>query len=158
MSDFVSSCLLPALWGFLACAGMSLMFNIHGFGVLVCSIGAALSSLIYFIGMDLLNSDIASAFLAAVLVGVYSECMARIRRCPVTGYLQVALLPLVPGAGIYTAMRYAVNGIPALFLSTLVHTLGVAAALSVGAMLSSSVFRVLYSLVYLRKHRIPKQS
>ena len=83
------------------------------------------------------------AFLAAVAIGVFSEVMARLRRCPVTGYLQVALLPLVPGAGIYYAMGYCVEGETQMFLTTLLHTFGMAAALSVGAMLATSVLRTL---------------
>ena len=89
------------------------------------------------------TGDIAAAFVAAIAIGAYSEIMARVRRCPVTGYLQVALLPLVPGAGIYYTMSYCVEGQTDLFLATLLHTLGMAAALSVGAMLVSSVLRIL---------------
>ena len=71
------------------------------------------------------------------------ELMARVRRCPVTGYLQVALLPLVPGAGIYNAMRYCVAGETDQFISTMLHTFGMAASLAVGAMLASTVLRTL---------------
>lgn len=142
MSIF-STYVLPCLWAFLASAGVCFMYNIHGTGVLVCSIGAALSSWVYFAGVSLTGSEIAAAFLASAIVGVYSELMARLRRCPVIGYLQVALLPLVPGAGIYYTMRYCVAGETGLFLSSLLHTLGIAAALSVGAMMASSGFRTL---------------
>ena len=76
-----------------------------------------------------------------MVIGTFSEIMARVRHCPVTGYLQVALLPLVPGAGVYHAMRYCVNGYTSLFLETLLHTIGFAAALSVGAMLATSILR-----------------
>lgn len=69
--------------------------------------------------------------------------MARVRRCPVTGYLQVALLPLVPGSGIYYSMRYCVAGDTQQFLSTLLNTFGMAAALAIGAMLTSTVLRLL---------------
>lgn len=40
-------------------------------------------------------------------------------------------------------MRYCLEGETELFLSTLLHTLGTAAALSVGAMLISSVLRTI---------------
>ena len=83
------------------------------------------------------------AFVAAAAIAVFSECMARLRRCPVTGYLQVALLPLVPGSGIYYAMRHCVAGETSLFLSTLLNTFGMAASLAVGAMLASTVLRIL---------------
>ena len=119
-----------------------LVFNIQGFGILICGLGGAIGWLVYLLSMAAVRSDIFSAFLAAMAIGAYSELMARIRRCPVTGYLQVALLPLVPGAGIYHAMQYCVAGETQLFLSTLLHTLGFAAALSVGAMLISSVLRI----------------
>ena len=53
----------------------------------------------------------------------------------------MALLPLVPGAGIYNAMRYCMSGDSQMFISTLLHTIGFAAALSVGAMLVTSILR-----------------
>lgn len=133
--------LLSCLWAFLACVGFGLVFNIQGFGILICGLGGAVGWLVYLLSMASTGSDIFSAFLAAMAIGAYSELMARVRRCPVTGYLQVALLPLVPGAGIYHAMWYCVAGETQLFLSTLLHTMGFAAALSVGAMLISSVLR-----------------
>ncbi len=151
--ELLLSCLPPALWGFLSCAGFSLMYNIHGSGVLVASTGAAISSFFYFLIVDAYGSEVGAAFLAAIVVGVYSEIMARVRRCPTTGYLQVALLPLVPGAGLYHAMRYAVDGFYQTFLNSLVHTIGIALALSVGAMLSSSLFRALLP----RLPRLPRR-
>ncbi len=132
---------LPCLWAFCACLGFGLVFNIQGTGVLVCGLGAALGWLVYLLVLAFHKSDIFAAFLAAMVIAGYSEWMARVRRCPVTGYLQVALLPLVPGAGIYYTMQYAISGDTEMFLSTLMHTFGFAAALSLGAMLTSSVLR-----------------
>ena len=128
---------LPCLCAFLACEGFTLIFNIHGLGKLIAGVGGALGWLVYLLA----GSTIFAAFLAAAAIGVFAEVMSRVRRCPVTGYVLVALLPLVPGGGIYYAMRYCVEGDTDRFLSTLLHTLGMAAALAVGAMLASSVFR-----------------
>ena len=141
--ELIQELILPCLWGMIACVGFGLVFNIQGWGVLICGFGAGLGWLAYLAAMELSANDILSAFLAAVVIGGYSEWMARLRRCPVTGYLQVALLPLVPGAGIYHAMQYCVSGYTQLFLTTLLHTFGMAAALSVGAMLTSSVLRAI---------------
>lgn len=136
-----SAYLLPCLWAFFACVGFGIVYNIQGFGILICGLGAALGWLVYLLAMAWSASDIFSAFLSAMAISAYSELMARVRHCPVTGYLQIALLPLVPGAGIYHAMQHCVAGETQLFLSTLLHTLGFAAALSVGAMLVSSILR-----------------
>jgi len=135
--------LAPCLWAFLACVGFGLIFNIQGFGVAITGMGGALGWMVYLLVMEWQGSDIFAAFAAAMSIAVYSEVMARVRKCPVTGYLQIALLPLVPGAGVYRAMSYCVEGNTELFTATLLHTIGFAAALSVGAMLASSLFRAL---------------
>ena len=70
-----------------------------------------------------------------------------------TGYQLVALLPLVPGGGIYYAMGYCLEGDTEQFLSALLGTLGMAAALAVGVILASSLFRA----VFPRLARVPKR-
>ena len=131
---------LPCLCAFLACEGFTLIFNIHGLGKLIAGGGGALGWLVYLRA----GSTIFAAFLAAAAIGVFAEVMSRVRRCPVTGYVLVALLPLVPGGGVYYAMRHCVAGETGEFLNTLLHTFGMAAALAVGAMLASSVFRAVF--------------
>ena len=131
---------LPCLCAFGACVAFTLMFNIHGAGKLIAGGGGALGWLIYLLA----GSTIFAAFLAAAAIGVFAEVMSRVRRCPVTGYVLVALLPLVPGGGIYYAMRHCVAGETDQFLSSLLHTFGMAAALAVGAMLTASLFRAAY--------------
>ena len=131
---------LPCLCAFLACVGFTLIFNIHGAGKLIAGVGGALGWLVYLLG----GKTIFAAFLAAAAIGVFAEVMSRVRRCPVTGYVLVALLPLVPGGGIYYAMRYCVAGDTQRFLDTLLHTFGMASALAVGAMMTASLFRAAY--------------
>lgn len=139
-TDVFSDFLLPCLWAFLAFVGFTFIYNIHGWGKLICGLGGALGWLIYLMG----DQTLPAAFFAAAACGVFSEVMARLRRCPASGYLFVALLPLVPGGGVYYTMSYCVRGDQALFLTTLMNTLGMAAALAVGAMLASSLFRVFF--------------
>ena len=138
--EYITTYVLPCLWAFCACIGFALAFNIRT-GILICGAGAALGWFAYLVALHTLGSDLLAAFVAAMVISLFSEIMARIRRCPVTGYLQVALLPLVPGAGIYDSMRYCVAGEMDLFLAKLIHTIGMAAALSVGAMLVSALVR-----------------
>ena len=140
METIVLEYALPCLCAFMACAGFTLMFNIHGLGKLIAGVGGALGWLVYLLA----GSTIFAAFLAAAAIGVFAEVMSRVRRCPVTGYVLVALLPLVPGGGVYYAMRYCVAGETERFMDTLLHTFGMAAALAVGAMLASSIFRAVF--------------
>ena len=149
MSDIFSVYALPCLYTFLACVGFTLVFNIHGIGKLICAVGGSLGWLIYLLG----GRTIFAAFLAAAAIGTFSEIMARLRHCPVTCYLLVALLPLVPGDGIYTAMRYCVAGDIQRFLDTLLYTFGMAAALAVGAMMTASLFRAVYPYLHFPKRK-----
>ena len=89
--------------------------------------------------------------LAAVGIAVFSELMARLRHCPATSYLLIAMFPLVPGRGIYRTMLYCITGETELFFSTLLHTMGLAGCLAVGAMLVSAVVRLCRSAAALRR-------
>ena len=56
--------------------------------------------------------------------------MARVRHCPVTGYLLVALLPLVPGGGLYYTMDYLLNKNFPMFSQVGLQTASTAAAIA----------------------------
>lgn len=143
---------LPCLWAFLACLGFCVILNVRS-GVLICCVGSALGWLVYLLVSASGQNDLISNFLAAVAVSVYAEIMARIRRCPVTGYLLIAFLPLVPGAGIYNTMKYAVQGDVDMFLDQGLHTLGIAVCLSVGVLVVSSGVRMFLTFkMRRRKH------
>ena len=147
--DIWSQYVLPCLCAFAGCIVFTLVFNIHGPGKLIAGCGGALGWLVYLLA----GKTILAGFFAAMAISLFSEVMARIRRCPVTGYQLVALLPLVPGGGIYYAMGYCLEGDTEQFLSALLGTLGMAAALAVGVILASSLFRA----VFPRLARVPKR-
>lgn len=132
---------LPCLWAFLACGGFCIVLNVRT-GVLYCCTGGALGWLVYLLSTLAGASDLLSYFLAAMVISAYSELMARVRKCPVTGYLLVSFFPLVPGAGIYYTMEYALRGDTELFLATGLHTLGIACCLAVGVLVVSSAVRM----------------
>ena len=99
----LSDYLVPCLSAFAACLGFCIIFIIRAPGMVICSIGGGLSWLVYLLVGPLTGySDLLQSFWAAVFLSAYSEGMARVRKCPVTGYLLVAFLPLVPGGGIYS--------------------------------------------------------
>ena len=135
--------IFPCLCAFAGCIAFTLVFNIHGPGKLIGGFGGALGWLVYLLG----GKTILAGFFAAMAISLFSEIMARIRRCPVTGYQLVALLPLVPGGGVYYAMSYCLAGDTGQFLNTLLDTLGMAAALAVGVILASSLFRAVFPLL-----------
>lgn len=132
---------LPCLWAFLACLGFCVMLNVRR-GMLICSAGGALGWLVYLLVSLAGGNDLICYFLAAMVISAYSEIMARIRKYPVTSYLIISFLPLVPGAGIYNTMKYALQGNTEMFLNQGLHTLGIAVCLAVGVLVVSSAVRM----------------
>ena len=68
--------------------------------------------------------------------------MARIRKYPALSYLVVCIFPLVPGAGVYYTMYYAVQGNMAMFADKGMYTAATAGLIAVGIVLVSTVFRI----------------
>lgn len=127
---------------FIACIGFAIIFNIHGFGILICALGGMITWSIYCL-VSYFGADIYSAyFLAAVTAAVYSEIMARVRKYPAISYLVIAIFPLIPGAGIYYATNYLVRGDNAAFIQKGLQTIGIAGVIAVGILMVSTVMRL----------------
>ena len=85
----------------------------------------------------------AQYLIAASLVTVYAEVLARATKTPSTTFLIAAIIPLVPGSGLYYTMSYAITGSWDKFIDTGIHTLALSAALAAGIMVASSVCRII---------------
>ena len=144
------SLLAQCLFAVLGCIGFSIQFNIHGPGVLLCALGAGLAWAVYSVAMALGGSSIEGYFWSALFASVYSEIMARVRKYPAISYLVVSIFPLIPGAGVYYTMNYAVRGEMQQFAYQGMYTAAIAGIMAVGILLGSTAFRV-YSDWKLRK-------
>ena len=101
--------------------------------------------------MALGTGDYFAGFIAAVVVALYGEVMARIRKFPATSYITTSILPLVPGASIYYAIVHLLNGNPDGFSERVVYVAGFAGSLAVGILLVSSCFRMFSTWKWFRK-------
>ena len=135
---------IPAhcVFSLIGCFGFAILFNIHGPGGLLCALGGVLSWAVYLIVLKTGYSDIYAYFWSSLFASIYSETMARIRKYPAISYLVVSIFPLIPGAGAYYTMNYAVRGEMELFASQGLHTAAIAGILAVGILLGSSTFRM----------------
>ena len=127
---------------FIGCIGFSIYFNIHGFGILLCAFGGVLTFTAYLVALELGVGLIYANLLGGIVASVYAELMARLRHFPAISYLVVSLFPLLPGAGIYYTMAYAVRNEMTLFGAKGYQTAAIAAALALGILLVSTVFRI----------------
>ena len=140
--DIFYSVFAHSVFSFVGCIGFAILFNIHGPGVLLCALGGGLSWAIYLIVVRTGNSDILGYFWSALFASVYSEIMARIRKYPAISYLVISIFPLIPGAGAYYTMNYAVRGMNEQFAFQGLHTAAIACLIAVGILLGSSAVRI----------------
>ena len=127
---------------FIGCVGFSIYYNIHGPGILVCTVGGMLTWGTYLLALELGVGIIYANFLGGLVASVYAEVMARVRRFPAISYLVVSLFPLLPGAGIYYTMACAVQNDMIRFAAKGYQTAAIAAALALGILLVSTAFRI----------------
>ncbi len=133
---------IQCIFAFLGCMGFVIQFNIHGKGSPLCALGGALTWAVYLIALDLTGSELLAYFWSALFSSLYSETMARIRKCPAISYLVISIFPIIPGAGAYYTMHYAVQGQMDLFASRGMFTAAIAGVMAVGILLGSTVFRM----------------
>ena len=132
------------------CIGFTFVFNAHGQGAPLCTLGGGLTWAVYLMVTAWGGNDFVANFWAALFAGFFAEAMARIRKSPAISYLVISLLPLIPGGGIYRSVNYAVRGNMGMFANTAIHTAAVAGILAVGILMASTSVR-LVNLLKARK-------
>lgn len=137
--SFPVSCLAGAI----GCIGFSFLFNVRGKGILFCTLGGIVCWGVYCLTEFLGGGELTASFIAAFATAVYSEVMARIRKCPAIGYLVIGLLPLIPGSSLYYTMNYAVRGDMAMFGKQGLLTIEIAGLMAAGILLVSTTMRMI---------------
>ena len=134
---------LHGIASMLGCMGFSILFNIHGPGGLLCSLGGFLTWMIYLLVVELTGNDLTGYFLATLFASVYAEVMARIRKYPAISYLVVSIFPLIPGAGVYFSLNFAVRGEMDAFAQQGMHTAAIAGIMAVAILLATTTVRII---------------
>lgn len=127
---------------FLGCLGFSVLFNIHGPGMLICAFGGVCTWCTYRFALSGGSGIILAYFWATVIAAVFSEVMARIRKYPAISYLVVSIFPLIPGAGVYYTMNHAVRGDMVSFAEQGTQTIAIAGIMAVGMLMVSTSVRL----------------
>lgn len=126
----------------IACVGFVIVFNVHGWEIVFCTLGSVLCWAVYYLSNLLGCSNILSYFFAGIVCAAYSEAMARIRKCPAISYLVIAIFPIIPGAGIYFTTGYLVKHDMSLFAEKGTETIAIAGVIAVGILMVSTIVRL----------------
>ncbi len=94
------SVLAQCLFACIGCFGFSILFNIHGPGGILCTIGGVACWVVFWLSQRLGFSEILSYFWASLFASLYSEIMARIRKHLAISTPAGVRVPLIPGRGV----------------------------------------------------------
>ncbi|MBL4931119.1 threonine/serine exporter family protein [Clostridium paridis] len=127
----------------IATFGFGIIFNIKGKNLVFASLGGGLGWLVYKLSLNHSNSATLALFISSIIFSAYSEILARILKSPVTTFIICALIPLVPGGGMYYTMYEIVQGNIDKSLELGLNTLASAGALALGIIFVSSITRII---------------
>ncbi len=126
----------------IGCTGFSILFNIHRMGIFLGAIGGIISWSTYCIVEALTHDGGIAMLVSSAVAAIYSEVMARLRKCPAIGYLVLSIIPLIPGSSLYFTMTYIVRGKIAEFGTKGLDTVVLTCMMAVGILLVSTSVRM----------------
>lgn len=131
------------IFAFISTLGFSILFNIPRVSIIKASINGAFGWIIYITLNHVFFSPVIGSLWGALIVGIVGEIFARIYRKPATVFIIPGIVPLVPGSGMYYTMQAVIekNFYKAAEIGS--ETIFIAAAISIGIILSSSLSRLL---------------
>lgn len=148
---------LEPLWAGLGTAGFALLFNLRGKDLPLAALGGALGWAVSMPIQAASGSQAFAYFAASMVIGIWAEVVAAVRRRPASVYIICAIIPLVPGAGMYYTMLEYVRGNNWNGLATGLATLLAAGAIAVGLAVSSAVSRLVSLRAIARRLSSPRK-
>jgi len=138
----VEASYISCLYAVCACLCFCFIFEIRNIRyILAAGIMGGCGWLVYLL-LSGIGSEIGRYFLAAATAAALAEICARLMKTPVTVFLIIAILPLVPGGALYYAMKYMLDGNGSLFASYTLAVVEYAAAIAIGGSFVSALARL----------------
>lgn len=127
--------LIQLATSFLGALGFALFFNVSIRRIPIAAIGGLLTWAIYWALFQLMGQIFVPCVIASTFAAAYAEIAARLCRIPTTVFFIIAVIPLVPGRGLFYTMSDAVNANWDRFAvdstSTLLFAAGIAAGICI---------------------------
>ncbi|HCW53774.1 MAG TPA: hypothetical protein DG753_08570 [Clostridium sp.] len=131
--------ILQVIVSFIASLGFGIVFDIKGKNLIFAALGGGLSWFCYLFFSKQGMSDVLSFFCSSIIFSIYSEICARKLKTPVTTIIICALIPLVPGAGMYNTMYETITGNVDKAIQLGLNTCASAGSLALGVIFVSTI-------------------
>ena len=134
---------IQILMGGFGTLGFNILFHIRGKKLMLATLGGVISWTVFLAAGPVLPGESARYFLAAAVITVYGEILARLEKTPTTTFLVPSAVPLIPGSALYYTMNYALNRQWNAFASQALYTLELAMSLALGIIAVTSASRAI---------------
>lgn len=129
--------------------GFSIYFRVSEKNVIASTAGGGIGWAIYLIVFHLSDSLFLGNFVAAFIVFIWAELMARLLKAPSNTYLIPGIIPLLPGGALYYTMSGIVEGDRELFITNGINTAVITFGMAAGMVASAVMFN--YIIKHLNK-------
>ena len=138
--------ILDLILAYFAALSFAFIFNLNPKTAFLSAFGGSIGWFFYSQGLLRFENTNTAYILGAVALSYYSEIMARKTKTPVTSYITPALIPLVPGSGLYKTMLQSINGNYNGAIIEGLTTLMSSGALAIGILMVFTVIKIYYLL------------
>jgi len=133
---------LSIIFAGIVAVAFGVLFNVRGKNLLFAGVngvmGFSIFSLLIYVGM----ASYVAMFFASVGMAVYAEVAARIRKTPTSLFLVAALIPIVPGGGIFQFVLYLLQGSREAATTTGIVTFMETGGIAIGVIVVSSIIKM----------------
>jgi len=140
--------LVQVIGAFVAVIAASVTFGVSKKLLVYSGLTGAVSWLVYLLLLNNGVNELIAVFAATLVSALLSHIFARALKAPVTVFQIPAILPTVPGVGMYRTVYYMIMGDKEMTGYYFSKTLQIAGMIAIGIFIMDTVFRT-----FLRKER-----
>lgn len=146
---------INVVFSFAATVGFGLTINLPRRALFLCGVSGMSGWMVYWVTNNFLNGGrMISNLLGAFVVGILGIFFARIKKMPIINFNIPGVVPLVPGAPAYQAVRQLVIGDMDEAMRLFLKVAIICGAVAIGFMLAQSVSEIISNQI--RKSRLAK--
>lgn len=134
--------ILKSLFAGVIAIAFGVLFNVHGKKLLLAGLNSTIGFFVYLFVEDLGYSSYVGMFFASLVISLFAEIFSRAWKVPATVFMVAALIPLVPGGGIFQTVLSALQKDFSTALAVGINTILEAAAIALGIIIISSVLKL----------------
>ena len=130
--------------GMISCIGFAFLFNCPQKHIVRSAIAGGFGWVAYYYVSKWGGSLIVSTLIGTIVLSICCETCARVYKDAVSVFTIPAILPLVPGAGVYHTLVALIGGDYSLAMINGINTLGCALSIAIGIIMISSIFKIFF--------------